>query len=550
MQKTYNAFFTKPTLTLVTALFTLLLSACGGGKKAPEHTKLIPKTAVVVARLDVKQLTSKTISLDKLASEENLQQMGASKKESEKASKTIKKFLDSGIDFLNNIYIFSDDIEGRSESFGVAFALDNDDKFTKFIKDEAFWKEADGTKKPEFKEEGKIKFAIFDDKKSIIAWQGKTGVVVSKKNNSTADLKKLFEMKEGETLLSNANFKEFTSKAYDASVWLDFEKISGLGGVEATVAMGAAGVNNKDTYLAFGLTFDKGKINIDADYMGNEEISKLNDKIANSSISSDITKNIPIADPTTGFSFSINLDGLLKYAQEKGFLGEVEQNLKQLGIKSEDLAKALTGDGFGVTSRINFDAKRRDIPVDFVVSLGVKDKKAFEGLMDKLNESTGKALTKEGDVYTAPLGMGYLVLKDKAAYITLDNKLKDGIKGGKSELKGELKDNAGKYASVIYVGKGFFDALVSSKNYKREAFGKAFGKEFPVESLTFKSEKMKNKKSKTELTILMSDKNKNSLLTLIDLGKKISEEEEKQRKKYEDDFKIEMPEDETVLEEK
>lgn len=549
MQKTYNTFLAKPASTFAVALFILLMSACGG-KKAPEHTKLIPKTAVLVARLDVKQLTSKTISLDKLASEENLQQMGASKKEAENASKNIKKFLDSGIDFLNNVYIFSDEVSSSSESFGLAFALDNDDKFTKFIKDDAFWKEADGAKKPKFKEEGEIKFAIFDDKKSIIAWQGKTGVLLSKSNNSTADLKKLFEMKEGETLLSNASFKEVMGKAYDASVWLDVEKVSALGGVQATVAMGAAGVNNKDTYLTFGLTFDKGKINIDADYTGNEEINKINDKIANSNISSELTKNIPVADPTTGFSFAINLEGLLKYVQEKGFLGELEGNLKSLGIKADDLSKALTGDGFGVTSTINFDAKRKDIPVEFVVSLGVKDKKAFESLVDKINENTGKAITKEGDVYAAPMGMGYMVLKDKAAYITLDSKLKDGIRDGKSDLKGELKDNVGKYASVIYVGKGFFDAFVKSKAYKRETFGKVFGENFPLESIVFKSEKMKNKKSKTELSINMSDKSKNALLTLIDIGKKISEEEKKQREKYEEEFKMDLPEEETVLEEK
>ncbi|GAB4130917.1 MAG: DUF4836 family protein [Raineya sp.] len=523
------------------------MSACGG-KKSPEHTKLIPKSAFAVVRLDVKQLTSKTVSLDKLASEENLQQMGASKKEAEKASKNIKKFLDSGIDFLNTIYLFSDETEKKSKSFGLTFAIDNEDKFAKFIKDDAFWKESDGAKKPEFKEEGKIKFAIFDDKESIIAWQGKSGVLLSKPNNSTANLKKLFETKESETLLSNANFKEFASKPYDVSVWLNLEKTSKLVGMLANAAMGIVGISDKDTYLIAGLNFEKGKMNIDTDYIGNESINKINDKIANNNISSDLTKNIPVAKPSTGFSFALNLEGILQVAKEKGILGELERSLKDLDIQSEDLSKALTGDGFGVTSRVNFDAKRGDIPVDFIVSLGVKDKKAFESLMDKLNENTGKTITKEGDVYIAPMNMGYLVLKDKVAYITLDSKLKDGIKEGKNELKGELKDNAGKYASVIYIGKEFFDALASSKNYQKEVLGK----EFPLESVLFVSEKMKNNKSKSQLKIEMSDKSKNSLLTLIDLGKRISEEQEKQRKKWQEEFKIdERPEDEeSVLEEK
>lgn len=547
MQKTYNPLLQKPTSILFVALLTLLMSACGG-KKAPEHTKLIPKDAIFVARFDIKQLTSKTIALDKLATEENLQQMGASKKEAEKASKNIKKFLDSGIDFLNNFYFFSDELNNE-DKFGLTFALDNEAKFSKFIQNDEFWKNTDGAKKPEYKEDGKIKFAVFDDKKTIIAWQGKTGLLLSKRGNSTNELKKYFGMKDSETLLSNASFKDFTSKAYDASIWIDFNKVADLGGAEATMAMGMAGISNKDTYLALGFTFDKGKILMNIDYTGNESIEKMNNKIANSNISSDILKNIPLAEPTTGFSFSIKLDGFLEYLKERGQISVLDKQLRQIGITSEDLAP-LTGDVFGASSTIKFDARSSEVPVEFVISLGIKDKKSFEALLDKINNKTGGVLSKEGNTYSMPLNYGGIVVTDKAAYITPENKLKDNVKAGKNELKGVLKDNVGKYASVVYVGKGFFDALVASKIYRKNASFKVLGNQFPVESVLFTAEKMKNKKAQSELTITLTDKSKNSLLTLIDLGKKISEEAEKQRKKYEDDFKVEMPEDETVLEEK
>jgi len=547
MKKTYNTTLAKPALFLAVALLTLLISACGS-KKDSEPTKLIPKGTLLVFKIDVKQLTSKTISLDKLASEENLQQMGASKEEAQKNSKAIKKFLDSGIDFLNKFYLFTDEIKDRNSNFGLAFTLDNEDKFTKFIKNDNVWKDSQSGKKPEFKEEGKIKFAIFEDKRTILAWQGKTGLVLSKDNNSTAELKKLFEMKKEESLAENESFKDFLSKGYDVSIWVDLEKASNLGGMQATAAMGAAGISNKNTYFDIGLTFEKGVVNVDIDYTGNEEINKLNDKIANSAISSELTKNIPIATPSTGFSFSLNFAGLLNYLKERGVIGELKQNLKQFGITPEELGNALTGDAFGATQAVNFNAKQGEIPVEFVLVLGIKDKKSAEDILEKLNQKTGGMLTKEGDVYAAPQGMGYVIVKDKAAYITLDGKLKDGIKAGKSDLKGDLKNEAEKYASVIYVGKGFFDALTQFEGYQREAIGQAFGKDFPFESVVFKSEKMKNKKSKSVLSVSFTNKNQNALLTLIDISKKVGEAAEKQRKQIEEEFKMPDEVEEQVLE--
>jgi len=547
MKKIRAFSFAKLMPILSVALLTLL-SACGS-KKSAEQTSLIPKNAAMVIKIDVKQLTSKTISLDKLASEENLKQMGASKEDAEKTSKSIKKFLDSGIDYLNQFYLFTDDLS-NNDKFGLTFVLDNEDKFTKFVKDDAVWKDSKSGKKPEFKEEGKIKFAISDDKKTIMAWQGKVGVVVSKENNSTAEVKKLFEMKKEESLVSNESFKDFVSKGYDISIWADVEKVSSLGGMQAAAAMGTAGISNKNTYFDIGLTFEKGVVNLDVDYTGNEEINKLNDKIANSAISSELTKNIPIVTPSTGFSFSLNLSGLLGYLKEKGVVGELERNLKQYGITAEELANALTGDAFGATQAVNFNAKKGEIPVEFVLALGIKDKKSAEGILEKLNQRTGGMLTKEGDVYAAPQGMGYIILKNKAAYITLDGKLKDGIKAGKSDLKGDLKNEAEKYASVIYVGKGFFDALAQSKMYQQEGAGEVLGKDFPIESIIFKSEKMKNKKSKSVLSVSFTNKNQNALLTLIDIGKKASEEAEKRKKEFEQEFKIPDQAEEEVLEEK
>jgi hypothetical protein len=553
MRKTYKPFGNTLFLAVLGTL-SLFISACGG-KKAPEHTKLIPQDVAFVVRLDLKQLTGKTISLDKLVSKENLKEMGASEKGAEKASQGVKKFLNSGIDFLNKVYIFSntEDASKGNAEVGIVFAIDNEDKLTKFVKDDATWKEIKDVKKPEFKEEGKIKFAVFE-KDAVLAWQGKAGVFyTNKKGVSTADVKKLFELKDNETLIgSNESFKEAVGQSYDATVWFNIEKLS-ASNAQAAMVMGATGVNNKGTAFALGFTFEKGKILVNADYTGNEEINKLNDKIANESVKGGILKNIPIDQASAGFSFSLNLEGLSGYLKEKGLLGEVEGSLKEFGLTADDITKAISGDVFGVVGKVNFDGKSNDVP-EFVISIGLKDKKAFEKVLDAVNSKQKGALSKKDNVYEIAGGMGFLVVKDDAAYITMNAGIKEGINKGDSKLKGELKEQATKNASVVYADKNLSDAWVSSKAYKETSFGKVFGDKFPFEGGIAKIGKMKNKRAKTEIEISMRDKGQNSLLVLIEMGKKMSEVDKLEREKYERDFNFDSSENDKeevpVIEEK
>jgi hypothetical protein len=395
-------------------------------------------------------------------------------------------------------------------------------------------------KKPEFKEEGKIKFAVFE-KDAVLAWQGKVGVFYTKKGVSTADVKKLFELKDNETLIgSNESFKEAAGQSYDATVWFNIEKLS-ASNAQAAMVMGVTGVNNKGTAFALGFTFEKGKILVNADYTGNEEINKLNDKIANESVKGGILKNIPIDKTSAGFSFSLNLEGLFGYLKEKGLLGEVEGSLKELGLTADDITKAISGDVFGVVGKVNFDGKSNDVP-EFVISIGLKDKKAFEKVLDAVNSKQRGALSKKDNVYEIAGGMGFLVVKDDAAYITMNAGIKEGINKGDSKLKGELKEQATKNASVVYADKNLSDAWVSSKAYKETSFGKVFGDKFPFEGGIAKIGKMKNKRAKTEIEISMRDKGQNSLLVLIEMGKKMSEVEKLERKKYERDFNFDSSE--------
>ncbi len=545
----YRIFFCSTLLSL-----TLLIASCKKSS-APEHSKLIPKNAGVVLKMDMKSLTSKTISLQELVSEESLKNMGQDNEEAKKTSKTAKKFLDSGIDLLNSAYIFAIDAEKENPIGGLAFALDNEEKFLKFLKDDTFWQEI-GEKKPEINDKGKIKIATFSNGNKV-AWQGKNALLRSK-SPSDDDMKKYFAMSDSESLVSNASFKEAISKNYDILMWVDADKIAKAGTqstMQATLALGIA-ADTKDTYIVLGFNFEKGKITAAIDYSGNDYMQKMNDQIAREKISSDLAKNIPFAEASTGFSIALNLEGIWKFLQEKGLSSEVDNSLKDVGLKGELLAKALTGEIFGVTEKVNFDANlfAQEFPVDFVISLGIKDKAAFDEVMSILSKQAQGAIIKSNDNYEFK-GFGGIIIKKNVAYITLNKSFFEAIKKEESKLKGELVEKATSFASSIYVGKPFFDALINSQQYKQSAFGEVYASNFPFESVTFISDKVKNKKNQTLITVNMSDKNQNALMVLVDMVKKSEEVRKKEMERWEKQFDMKenfpegrKPETEKVLE--
>lgn len=542
---------------LVSSLF---LFSCKKGS-TPEHTRLIPKEAGVVFKVDLKSLTSKTISLQELLSEESFKGMGQEEEKAKHSSKVLKKFLDSGIDLLNNVYLFASNLESSSPKGGLTFAIDNEDKFLKFLQDEAFWKEV-REPKPTINAKEKIKIATFENGTKI-AWKNKVGLFAGGEKYKPTDdeVKKLFEMSESESLVSNSSFQEAINKSFDVAIWLDADKVSKAstqGNMQATMIVNIL-ADTKDSYFTIGTNFEKGKIVTTIDYAGNEYMQKVNDQIARNTISADLLKNIPFAEPSTGFSIALNLEGVWKFFRDKGIVGEIDRELKDINLNGDLLIRTFTGEILGVSERVDFEAespKMGKLPVDFVIAFVVKDKASFEELMNKINKQMQGILQKNDNNYEIIGTEGGIILKDKIAYLTMTKSFLTALKKGGGELKGEFADKATSAAAAIYFGKPFFDAIAASLQYKQSEFGQVY-KKFPIEGIIVTSDKVKNKKNQTLITVNMSDKSKNALVVIMDILKKSEEIRKKQMEQWEKEFKTEeempetiRPQDEPVLEDK
>jgi hypothetical protein len=501
----------------------LLLGACGK-KKSPSHLKLVPQESIFVLGLNVKQLATKSIRLDELFSEKNLREMGNSEQEAKKTAATAKMVLASGIDFLNNSYLFVN----KSQQVGLAFALENEKGFEDFLQNKDFWKEnAPDQQAFEIKSAKKIKYVY--KKEVLLAWRDKTGLlyIANGKGDEESLLKEvsaLFEQEDSKSLeKKNEQFREANQQGSDVFAWLDLQSLSTL-----SPELGVMGL--KDMFFTFNTNFEKGEILSQAKLSMSEEYAKIMEQVSKDGLQGKLSANIGIEKPALAMSLALDLQGLKKVLEGKGLMSLVDMQLKSLNFSFDDLAQALSGDMLVVAESLNM---QNGLP-ELVFSLGIKDEAAFEQLVSKVDDK--KLFVKKQNVYEALGGSGYIVLKDKAAYITPSRKLKDAVLKGESKLDKDFNKALSSAMMATYFGESLAGEIAQLSNALAPLANLPANTNSAVESSQFNVSKIKGKVIAMQGNTQMKDKSKNSLLVLIDEAKKSIKELENNPSQFNNPF--------------
>ena len=489
----------------------LLLSACGK-KKSPSHLKLVPQESIFVLGLNVKQLATKSIRLDELLSEKNLREMGSSEQEAKKTAATAKMVLGSGVDFLNNAYLFIN----KKQHVGLAFALENEKSFEEFLQNKEFWQENAPDKQAfEVKSEKGIKYVY--KKEVVLAWRDNVGLLYVTENSVNKvdeqsvvqEISALFEQQDSKNLeKQNEQFREANQQGSDVFAWLDLQSLNAL-----SPQMGVLGLN--DMFFTFNTDFEKREILSKAQLSMSEEYAKIVEQVSKEGIQSNLAGNIGIEKPTLAISLALDLQGLKKVLEGRGLLSLFNLQLQSLNLTFDDIAQALNGDILLAAQSLNM---QNGLP-ELIISLGVNDEAAFDKLLTKVDEQ--KILVKKQNVYEALGGSGYVVLKDKAAYITPSKKLKDSILNGESKLDKDFNKATGKAMMAAYFGESLAGEIaLLSGSLAPFSPSLSPSKESSVESSQFGINKIKGKVIFMQGNTQMKDKSRNALLVLIDEAKK------------------------------
>lgn len=349
----------------------LILAFCVAfSLSAQKLQQYIPKDASFVFSMDLNNLNNK-VSLDKLKEydfyKESMKEM--TKEMKKNLSPTMAEaFLSPstyGMDFMSETFFFGD-VSKEGSHFGFIFQLSDNQKFTKFFKENVA-PEANGVA-------GTMgAFQTLTTDNAAIAWNNNLAVIAggtvnhdydseeefvpefhSKKEKSAtaAYLQRIVKRKTNNSILSNPHFAKEAARKSDMKLWLDYEWISEFQKQGAAAGLGAQGEKvmeifkdfYKDTFYAMDLNFNEGKVQMDTRLFSNPKYMDLYNKmLSTGTLNRDFFKYISKDNLLGHFSWAMDTKSIVEGLAEMfdPMMKEMQMSLADMETQALEALKAL-----------------------------------------------------------------------------------------------------------------------------------------------------------------------------------------------------------------
>jgi hypothetical protein len=519
-----------------------LIQACGGGgaKKggiSAAHVK-IPADVSFVVSIDVKAMKAKVKDLRNVFDEESMK----SSEMSEEDRKIALQIVES-LDDEHKVYIFGKTAKDKKGNYvAVSFLLKDPKKF-----EEAFSKMK---KAPQIKTEGKIKLGVKDE--GAIGWEDKKGLFMFTDNGEGNQLGETFKkIFTGTETLKNDDFAEMEGAGYDIGGWMDFQKVMEVSADTGYEEMMAATPFAKDAAklvqaFTIGAKFENGQMVIESNAHLNKDVSGKFEKMMLEGIHDKILKSIPISAPSAMLGYSLGMSALYDYLKDdKNFTEGLEMQLSNYDMKPKDIFDMLDGDIVLATGDLKLDKViGGEVAPELTLAVGINQKDKLNKLMKGLVKSG--ALTDRGNgLYVSPVYgdiKAFVLEKNNVLYVTMTEGFKDAILKGKGGMDGEHNALAKNNSSVLYLDlKKIYSQLPA--NYTESVDGFEYIKA-ELKEILISSETIKNHKIGGKFILRLQTKDKNALLALAEMTKKINKaQKERKPTKFDDVPDMESDED-------
>ncbi|WP_157558557.1 DUF4836 family protein [Microscilla marina] len=530
LQNSTNTYQSKNLHSLLAAvMMTLVLSSCG---KPPKNNKFIPKDASAVVCMNLKKMTAKMVSFTDLLDKDS------------------KRIQNSGLDFNSKAYIFAkwNPKKGKEKEnyVGFTFMLQDESKFDSFLR--KYRKE----KPLKIKSSEGVKYTIIDGK-VIVGWANRA-VITLAANAPKAEkvwvdqLLKLRDQPESESLLANNKyFEEIEKQDYDAAAWLNWGNTVEQLKRNPTLKfyynyLTFAGVNFKENYIIGITKFEKGRAVADIKWHMTEALSQYKGLFKNE-IDNKLLSHVPAKKPMVLLGLGLHIQGFKSILDNFGLTKRVSAFLrKETGLDADQLFDMLSGDLMAAL----IDIKKQDITeqtVDkdgnlesrtiaktnykFLLGADINNVESMDKLLGKL--VADKYLDKKGDIYTFKIADNthYLFVKDKMLFGSLTKTIKDAVMENKgARLDKNFVDLGRSSAFSMY-------ADLTPKILKKLpeenldlvpfGLGPSLKKlDTPIESFSIKTSPAKKNISHTKVIIEFTNKDQNSLRSLVEMIRKMN----------------------------
>jgi hypothetical protein len=519
-------FFSK--LSLLCMIAAIILSACSNSSQRAQH---VPAEAVVVFKLNTMQI-GKKVAWESLTS-------GALFRDKD----TTFDIEKTGIDMLNVFYAYGVGDQRLSNKLKMVFVLPlkSADKWESFLKTEF--------PNATVKQEGDYKFAHQDE--SVAGWNKNTLIVAIDAGGRSGDettiilteeIKKAFALKKDQSIVNNAKFAALEKEAHDVSFFLNYElamdNIPQAGMSMAGSLLATQRKYLKDSYLAAGLDFDKGKIIADMRYYSNDNTMQLVKSLTPEKVDNDMLKRISGNQLNGVLAYHFNTNGVQALIDTMGYTGLINSQLEQVSLTIDEILGAFTGDLMlaatdvrmeNKTQTYNYDGEEISVSnnqptADFLFAMKIKNQATVNKILQLIAQEGGALSPAGPDMYISD-GM---LLSVKDGFVSVSNNEKNlqafiNNAGANFKIPNEVAENP--YSIFIDINKSLAVVPIAEGVSAQQAAVLTEGKNL-MEHLIGYGGKINGDHVGFHMELTLQNKNDNSLMQIIKYVEKLKKAEE------------------------
>ena len=358
-----------------------------------------------------------------------------------------------------------------------------------------------------------------------------------------AEMDNAFSINDENSIKASKNFEKLEGSGHDMTLWINYDQImtqymnetmaSRMGGVSLSKSLW------KETAIACGFDFKKGKISADMTYYASKSLADLYKEFGSTNTSKDLVDRLPGKGLNMLIAMHLSTKGLRNMMDSTGVLGLVNSGLAEQGMNMDNILDAFTGDmAFTINDLMIKDKAAGTEPTgesgrayNMCFALKLNKKENFQKILDFAQQA---GLKKSGDGYIMPINAQdnlYVIVTDQ--YAVFSNKYETAADVSKGNIKEKLAADVGTQATVHPVAM-YFDISQTFKNVDLHNSMRSTGDSTMFEeskrllsNISFNGGEYKDDAMHAHLDVNFSNTEENSIIALLDFGMKINEAREK-----------------------
>ncbi|MEO1653403.1 MAG: hypothetical protein AAFU64_07660, partial [Bacteroidota bacterium] len=373
------------------------------------------------------------------------------------------------------------------------------------------------------------KFRFMIKNKSLLAWSKKLLVLVDARPAPTeSHLISIFDnisrVKDSTSLfLTNDSFRKSLTRVYDASMWVDMEKL----GMSKLLTPFAENVDLKDNYLQIHANFDEGLVTTKTNYFASDFLFQKYAPLLDQPIDSALLSNLPLEDPAIMVAASMAPHGIDQLLMDINLKEKVENLLSIVSLNIDQFTEMISGDVVLVLKDVENlnevmedadSANNKQLVSDFVLGFGVNNKVVYDSLQSLLMNS-GLVVQEEG--YKVFFNEVFILEMDSLIYITKNETIKNDFLAGTYLKNPAILSMAENNWLAVYADESISQRTIKGETLFKEIAGNLLRNEnLQMESLKFTYGTISNKNEGTS-ELILKNKDVNSLLAMLEVLKEI-----------------------------